>query len=66
MQKTLRLTVCLQARLFENRLLCLFDNGTLKAGIVDQRATARWIAILQEEKAIQNDNYCDKQVIKCS
>jgi hypothetical protein len=50
MQKTLQLTVCLQARLFENRLLCLFDNGTLEASIVDQRATTRWIAVLEEKK----------------
>jgi hypothetical protein len=40
------LTICLKARLFEHRLLGLFDDGTLEAGIVDERTTARWVSIL--------------------
>lgn len=44
----IRLTVRLEAGFLENSLFGLFDNGTLKAGVIDQRATTRWIAILQE------------------
>jgi hypothetical protein len=37
--KNMKLTVCLEAGFFEHRLFGLFDNGTLEAGIVDQRTT---------------------------